>query len=112
MQFSEFQRRLKKLNPRLRIIPGPNKAWGLYVPTGTYDPESHGEGLRWVAGMSSPKFAGPNLPKRDFIMPTERTKGKPEFMRGWKGTVKQLVSTGAIRRSEALHEFSYELVSL
>jgi hypothetical protein len=116
MHFSTFQRKLKRLNPKIRIIPGPNKAWGIYVPTGTYDPDTHGEGLRWVAGMTSPKFTLGVIPKQNFVKPAPEVFGvkwgKPEWFRGWKATLRQLVDTHAVRRSDALREFSYYLVSL
>lgn len=108
MQFKEFEKKLKKLNPKLVIIPGPGHAWGVYA----HEPQCEDAnelGLHHICGMPRPSFFC--LPRKSFWRFHEwKVKygldmGKPEFNRGWETVLQLLVDKGYLPRHRTRHTF-------
>lgn len=98
MQFSEFKRRLKRLNPHLVIVPGAGKASGIYVRQNGHEDASLG--LVFVCGMpSQTRFF--NLPERNFF------DEKSDFHRGIRTVVSLLASKGHVNLQSAMRTFGW-----
>lgn len=84
MSFTEFIAGLKKLNPKIRVFPGPRHIAGLYLFMPKNPIANQETGLKHLGAMPSPRFFN-TLPKHDFW--DDALGG---FNRGWTSVLRYL----------------------
>ncbi len=99
----DFERRLKKLNSKIRLVPGKLEGSGVYLYQPRH-PESH-KGLTYVAGYPSPKYFR-KIPQWNFRTYEFLTsEGDPRIVHGWNEVIHELVGKGVCGSGKAKSVF-------
>lgn len=97
MYVKELIAKLKRINKNIVFVPGPGKASGVYKHQPKH-PDSHENGLRWIAACQSPHVFFGKI--NDFDV----TIGQ-EYYRGWRKIINLLVQHDEITKSDATKYF-------
>lgn len=101
----DFEKRLKKLNSKIRLVPGLMEGSGVYL----YQPRNPQavKGLTQVAGYPSPKYFR-KIPQWNFrtyeFMTSE---GDPRIVHGWNEILHKLIDRGVCGSGRAKKVFPY-----
>ena len=103
MTNKDFEKKLKRLNSKIRLIPGKLEASGVYIHQPRH-PDSY-EGLTHVGGYPTPKHF-PKIPQWNFRTYEFLTsEGDPRIVHGWNEVVHHLIGAGMFGSGRAKKAF-------
>jgi hypothetical protein len=100
MLFKEFEKKIKRLNPKLRIFKFGGPVWGMHIHQPRHE-FANEHGCVHLFSVTSPWWYGQSMPEVD------RLDSKGRFMRGWRTCLRLLVDKHLISDSKAHAEFGY-----
>lgn len=85
----EFVRKLRLINPKIRVCPGPNGVWGVYVRMPRH-PDANPAGDVHYGGLSAPEGGCGPIPRKHYF------DFRGMRCRGYLETLRILVDKGAL----------------
>lgn len=99
MTAKEYISKLQFVDRKFRMLPGPNKVWGIFKKLPRH-PDASPEGLVWVGVIPSGRWFM-KTPEYDFH------DEQGNYHRGWRHCLRLLVAQGHATRSMVSRAFGY-----